>query len=74
MKKKKSWNPSNFLYGELSEQTNNFIANSSGKAEKKDMCKAQFWRKGVLILKIWRNGLIYAFCCTNLLTGRLDIF
>lgn len=40
MKKKKSWKPSNFLYGELSEQTNNFMAHSSGKAEKKDMCKA----------------------------------
>lgn len=39
MKKKKSWKPSNFLYGELSEQTNNFMAHS-GKAEKKDMCKA----------------------------------
>ena len=34
MKKKKTWNPTSFLYSELSEQTNNFMAQSSGKAEK----------------------------------------
>ena len=39
MKKRQSRNPSDFLYSELPEQTNTFMAHPSGKAEKRTCVK-----------------------------------